>query len=77
MAAFAFTNCPNTIVYGRSGYNKDGDDDEDDKKCFGRSGYNKDGDNDDDDDKRNFGRSGYNKSDKTDDDDEAALGDVD
>lgn len=67
MAAFAFTNCPSTVVYGRSGYNKD-DNEEDDKKCFGRSGYNKD-DNEDD-DKKCFGRSGYNKGSKNDDDEE-------
>ncbi|KAI1191081.1 hypothetical protein F5B17DRAFT_426963 [Nemania serpens] len=58
MAAFAFSSCPQTLSFGRSGYNKDGDN-EDDKRCFGRSGYNKDGDNDDE--KRCFGRSGYNK----------------
>ncbi|KAI1197186.1 hypothetical protein F5X97DRAFT_324747 [Nemania serpens] len=58
MAAFAFSSCPETLSFGRSGYNKDGDN-EDDKRCFGRSGYNKDGDNDDE--KRCFGRSGYNK----------------
>ncbi|KAK6193083.1 Protein MAK16, partial [Pestalotiopsis sp. IQ-011] len=69
MAAFAFTNCPTAAVFGRSGYNKDGDDDKDEKKCFGRSGYNKDGD-DDDDKQKCFGRSGYNKGGKNDDDDE-------
>lgn len=51
MAALTFTTCPQTL-FGRSGYNKDGDDEED-KKCFGRSGYNKDGD--DEDDKKCFG----------------------
>ncbi|KAI1150800.1 hypothetical protein F4825DRAFT_452139 [Nemania diffusa] len=58
MAAFALSSCPETLSFGRSGYNKDGDN-EDDKRCFGRSGYNKDGENDDE--KRCFGRSGYNK----------------
>ncbi|KAF2970015.1 hypothetical protein GQX73_g3516 [Xylaria multiplex] len=58
MAAFAFSSCPQTLSFGRSGYNKDGDN-EDGQRCFGRSGYNKDGDNDDE--KRCFGRSGYNK----------------
>ncbi|KAI1168978.1 hypothetical protein F5B18DRAFT_645842 [Nemania serpens] len=67
MAAFAFSSCPETLSFGRSGYNKDGDN-EDDKRCFGRSGYNKDGDNDDE--KRCFGRSGYNK----DGDDESDKG---
>ncbi|KAI1648083.1 uncharacterized protein F4817DRAFT_315019 [Daldinia loculata] len=57
MAAFTFTTVSGTANFGRSGYNKDGDS-EDDKRNFGRSGYNKDGD---DDDKKNFGRSGYNK----------------
>ncbi|KAI1362840.1 hypothetical protein F5Y08DRAFT_341263 [Xylaria arbuscula] len=47
-----------SLSFGRSGYNKDGDN-EDDKRCYGRSGYNKDGDNDDE--KRCYGRSGYNK----------------
>ena len=55
------TRCP--VAYGRSGYNKDGDDDEKDKYLinFGRSGYNKDGDDDENNKFRNFGRSGYNK----------------
>ncbi|KAI1473558.1 hypothetical protein F4774DRAFT_415724 [Daldinia eschscholtzii] len=57
MAAFTFTTVSGPANFGRSGYNKDGDS-EDDKRNFGRSGYNKDGD---DDDKKNFGRSGYNK----------------
>ncbi|KAI2608856.1 uncharacterized protein GGS25DRAFT_522035 [Hypoxylon fragiforme] len=56
MGAQSFTTVPAIASFGRSGYNKDGDDD--DKRNFGRSGYNKDGD---DDDKKNFGRSGYNK----------------
>ncbi|KAF4838111.1 hypothetical protein CGCTS75_v001030 [Colletotrichum tropicale] len=56
MAGFTLMFTPTAAVYGRSGYNKDGDEEENNK---GRSGYNKDG-NDDDDDK-NKGRSGYNK----------------
>ncbi|KXH43344.1 hypothetical protein CNYM01_03073 [Colletotrichum nymphaeae SA-01] len=57
MAAFTLLFTPATAVYGRSGYNKDGDDEE--KNDRGRSGYNKDGD--DDDEGQNKGRSGYNK----------------
>ncbi|KAI1466371.1 uncharacterized protein F4812DRAFT_76625 [Daldinia caldariorum] len=57
MAAFTFTTASGPANFGRSGYNKDGDS-EDDKRNFGRSGYNK---GDDEDDKKNFGRSGYNK----------------
>ena len=57
-ACTSFT--PATIVYGRSGYNKDGDN-EDDRRNYGRSGYNKTGD--DEDDGKNYGRSGYNKDD--------------
>ncbi|KAK1482211.1 hypothetical protein CTAM01_13664 [Colletotrichum tamarilloi] len=57
MAAFTLLFTPATAVYGRSGYNKDGDDEEKDNR--GRSGYNKDGD--DDDEGQNKGRSGYNK----------------
>ncbi|KDN68206.1 hypothetical protein CSUB01_04877 [Colletotrichum sublineola] len=56
MAAFTLIFTPTTTVYGRSGYNKDGDDEE---KDSGRSGYNKDGN--DDDETQNKGRSGYNK----------------
>ncbi|KAK2002069.1 hypothetical protein LX36DRAFT_708151 [Colletotrichum falcatum] len=56
MAAFTLIFTPTTAVYGRSGYNKDGDDEE---KDSGRSGYNKDGN--DDDETQNKGRSGYNK----------------
>ncbi|KAK3326307.1 hypothetical protein B0H66DRAFT_600438 [Apodospora peruviana] len=47
------TRCP--VAYGRSGYNKDGsNDDEEDNKFvnFGRSGYNKDDKDDDDEDKK-------------------------
>ncbi|KAF4411910.1 hypothetical protein CFRS1_v001935 [Colletotrichum fructicola] len=47
MAGFTLMFTPTAAVYGRSGYNKDGDEEENNK---GRSGYNKDG-NDDDDDK--------------------------
>ncbi|KAI0157754.1 hypothetical protein GGR57DRAFT_500706 [Xylariaceae sp. FL1272] len=68
MAALTFTTSPQN--FGRSGYNKDGDN-EDDKRNFGRSGYNKDGD--DEDNKRCFGRSGYNK-DGDDDDDKRCFG---
>ena len=69
MAAFSKTTTPSACVpYGRSGYNKDGDNDDDEKRNKGRSGYNKDGDNDDD-EKRNMGRSGYNKGDDDDEDD--------
>ncbi|KAI1458411.1 hypothetical protein F4805DRAFT_456752 [Annulohypoxylon moriforme] len=57
MAGFAPIAAPQMANFGRSGYNKDGDN-EDNKRNFGRSGYNKD---DSDDDKRCFGRSGYNK----------------
>ncbi|KAI2470280.1 hypothetical protein F4781DRAFT_430506 [Annulohypoxylon bovei var. microspora] len=58
MAGFTSTNSTTQMAnFGRSGYNKDGDN-EDDKRNFGRSGYNKD---DSDDDKKCFGRSGYNK----------------
>ena len=63
MAAFTLMFTPAAAVYGRSGYNKDGDDD-DSSQNKGRSGYNKDGD--DDDSTQDKGRSGYNK----DDDDE-------
>ncbi|GJD01208.1 hypothetical protein CH63R_06674 [Colletotrichum higginsianum IMI 349063] len=58
MAAFTLIFTPATAVYGRSGYNKDGDDEENDS---GRSGYNKDGDDEDDKAQQNKGRSGYNK----------------
>jgi hypothetical protein len=57
MAAFTLMFVPTAAVYGRSGYNKDGDDEENNK---GRSGYNKDGEDEDD---QNRGRSGYNKDD--------------
>ncbi|KAI0865789.1 hypothetical protein F4860DRAFT_526205 [Xylaria cubensis] len=68
MAAFTLSSCPETLSFGRSGYNKDGDN-EDSKLCFGRSGYNKDGDNDE---KLCFGRSGYNKD--GDDEDQGRSG---
>ncbi|OTA67374.1 hypothetical protein K449DRAFT_430588 [Hypoxylon sp. EC38] len=57
MAGFTSTSASQMANFGRSGYNKDGDN-EDNKRNFGRSGYNKD---DSDDDKKSFGRSGYNK----------------
>ncbi|KAI1375250.1 hypothetical protein F4677DRAFT_446755 [Hypoxylon crocopeplum] len=65
MGALAFTTVSSMVNQGRSGYNKDGDS-EDDKRNFGRSGYNKDGDSEDD--KKNFGRSGYNKDGDDEDD---------
>ncbi|KAI0007382.1 hypothetical protein F4779DRAFT_619627 [Xylariaceae sp. FL0662B] len=67
MAGLLFASSSQMANMGRSGYNKDGDS-EDDKRClnFGRSGYNKDGDSEDD--KRNFGRSGYNKDGDSEDD---------
>ncbi|KAJ0299304.1 hypothetical protein COL5a_000619 [Colletotrichum fioriniae] len=65
MAAFTLLFTPATAVYGRSGYNKDGDDEE--KNDRGRSGYNKDGD--DDDEGQNKGRSGYNKDGDDDEED--------
>ncbi|KAH7032773.1 uncharacterized protein B0I36DRAFT_361543 [Microdochium trichocladiopsis] len=43
------------VAYGRSGYNKDGEDEEDKCRNYGRSGYNKDGEDEED-----KGRSGYN-----------------
>ncbi|KAI1104293.1 hypothetical protein F4804DRAFT_332452 [Jackrogersella minutella] len=57
MGAIAFATPLQMASFGRSGYNKDGDN-EDNKRSFGRSGYNKD---DSDDDNKSFGRSGYNK----------------
>ena len=62
MAAFTLMFAPTAAVYGRSGYNKDGDDEEENNK--GRSGYNKSGSNNDDDATKNKGRSGYNKDDE-------------
>ncbi|KAF6808431.1 hypothetical protein CPLU01_00336 [Colletotrichum plurivorum] len=56
MAGYTLIFTPATASYGRSGYNKDGDDEENDK---GRSGYNKDGN--DEEEGQNKGRSGYNK----------------
>ncbi|KAK0636205.1 hypothetical protein B0T17DRAFT_612973 [Bombardia bombarda] len=49
--SFFATRSP--VAYGRSGYNKDGSDDEEDSKFvnYGRSGYNKD-DKDDEEDKQ-------------------------
>ncbi|KAI1814507.1 hypothetical protein GGS20DRAFT_585403 [Poronia punctata] len=69
MAGLALSSHSEPINFGRSGYNKDGDN-EDGKRCFGRSGYNKDGD--DEDGQRCFGRSGYNKD--GDDEDGGANG---
>lgn len=79
MAGFSLTFAPTARDFGRSGYNKDGDDDttkgnkarsgyssSDVFVDFGRSGYNKDGD--DDDSSKNKGRSGYNKTGDDDDD---------
>ncbi|KAK0651875.1 hypothetical protein B0T16DRAFT_454292 [Cercophora newfieldiana] len=42
------------VAYGRSGYNKDGSDDEEEDKnrVYGRSGYNKDGDDEEDKEKK-------------------------
>ena len=61
MAVFNMTCfAQNPVVYGRSGYNKDGEDEEDKYRNQGRSGYNKDGE-DEEDKCRNSGRSGYNK----------------
>ncbi|CAJ2508234.1 Uu.00g094200.m01.CDS01 [Anthostomella pinea] len=62
MAGFTFTtSSPSIMNFGRSGYNKDGDNEDDGMRLnFGRSGYNKDGDNEDD-GFRLSGRSGYNK----------------
>ncbi|KAK3685931.1 hypothetical protein B0T22DRAFT_235204 [Podospora appendiculata] len=49
MAATTSFTTRNPVVYGRSGYNKDGSDDDEEEKfrVFGRSGYNK-GDKGDD-----------------------------
>ncbi|EXK45356.1 hypothetical protein FOXG_19552 [Fusarium oxysporum f. sp. lycopersici 4287] len=72
MAAFTLTFAPTTRSFGRSGYNKDGDDsdskptnnrgrsgyNEPEEGDSGRSGYN--GPEDDDSSKGNKGRSGYN-----------------
>ncbi|KAH7152081.1 hypothetical protein B0J13DRAFT_619662 [Dactylonectria estremocensis] len=82
MAAFTLTFAPSSMSFGRSGYNKDGDDSDTKpttnsgrsgyngpESNYGRSGYNKDGD--DDDSTGNKGRSGYNKT----DDDDDGLGD--
>ncbi|KAI0378584.1 hypothetical protein F5Y04DRAFT_283815 [Hypomontagnella monticulosa] len=68
MAVFSSSPVSQLSNQGRSGYNKDGDS-EDDKRClvnFGRSGYNKDDGSEDD--KKNFGRSGYNKDGDNEDD---------
>ncbi|KHE87370.1 hypothetical protein GE21DRAFT_8140, partial [Neurospora crassa] len=73
MAVMGSSTTRYPVAYGRSGYNKDGDDEEKDKKNlinFGRSGYNKDGDDDEENKFRNFGRSGYNKGDDGDDEEQ-------
>ncbi|KAF4450479.1 hypothetical protein FALBO_16479 [Fusarium albosuccineum] len=71
MAGFTLTFAPTTRDFGRSGYNKDGDDSDSkptnsrgrsgyngpEAADYGRSGYN--GPNDDD-SQGNKGRSGYN-----------------
>ncbi len=68
MAALTFTTFgTETVSYGRSGYNKGGNN-EDDRRNFGRSGYNKDGSSDDE-QQLLFGRSGYNKDGNGDDKD--------
>ena len=64
MAAFSNSSFPQIAVFGRSGYNKSGSSNGDDRRNFGRSGYNKGGD---DDEQRLFGRSGYNKDGDNDD----------
>ncbi|KAI5865561.1 hypothetical protein GGS23DRAFT_432990 [Durotheca rogersii] len=75
MAAFASTSSAVSGMpcRGRSGYNKDGDN-EDNKRSFGRSGYNKGGDDDEDSRLVNFGRSGYNKGDDDEDSQSASFG---
>ncbi|KAG8669080.1 hypothetical protein FPOAC1_008468 [Fusarium poae] len=72
MAAFTLTFAPSTRSFGRSGYNKDGDDsDSKPTNSRGRSGYNDpeegdsgrsgyNGPDDDDNSQGNKGRSGYN-----------------
>ncbi|KAH7192291.1 uncharacterized protein B0J16DRAFT_380179 [Fusarium flagelliforme] len=82
MAAFTLTFAPTTRSFGRSGYNKDGDDsdskptngrgrsgyNEPEEGDSGRSGYN--GPDDDDNAQGNKGRSGYNGPS---DDDDASM----
>ncbi|KAI9736860.1 MAG: hypothetical protein M1818_005911 [Claussenomyces sp. TS43310] len=66
--AFAMLPPRPTLSFGRGGYNKDGDDEEDNKFCnHGRGGYNKSNKDDederrgsDDDDEAEEGRGGYN-----------------
>ncbi|KAI1010543.1 hypothetical protein LB506_004351 [Fusarium annulatum] len=86
MAAFTLTFAPTTRSFGRSGYNKDGDDsdskptnnrgrsgyNEPEEGDSGRSGYN--GPEDDDSSKGNKGRSGYNGPSDNDEDDSASMG---
>lgn len=64
MAALSFSSNSAGLSFGRSGYNKSGSSNGDDRRNFGRSGYNKGGD---DDEQRLFGRSGYNKDGDNDD----------
>lgn len=64
MAGFTFSTAPATlVVYGRDGYNRsgNGDDDKSPLRNFGRDGYNRSGGDDDrNGGLRNFGRDGYN-----------------
>ncbi|KAH7249855.1 uncharacterized protein BKA55DRAFT_690093 [Fusarium redolens] len=83
MAAFTLAFAPTTRSFGRSGYNKDGDDsdskptnnrgrsgyNEPEEGDSGRSGYN--GPEDDDSSKGNKGRSGYNGP--SDNDEDASM----
>jgi hypothetical protein len=66
--SFSTTQSPSTFVcFGRGGYNKDGDNDDEDSllvNCAGRRGYNRTG--------KKGGRGGYNRG--PDDDDEAEDG---
>lgn len=63
--SFSTTQAPTTFVcFGRGGYNKDGDDDDENTNGAGRGGYNRSG--------KKGGRGGYNRG--PDDDDEAEDG---
>jgi hypothetical protein len=66
--SFSSTQTPTTFVcFGRGGYNKDGDNDDEDSQMInsaGRRGYNRSG--------KKGGRGGYNRG--PDDDDEAEDG---
>ncbi|RSL99992.1 hypothetical protein CDV31_011973 [Fusarium ambrosium] len=68
MAAFTLTFAPTTRSFGRSGYNKDGDDSDSNGRLGGRSGYN----GPQDATAADFGRSGYNGP--SDDDSEGNKG---